>query len=131
MPEVFVAREEELLPGGRILIRAERTEIGVFNVDGEYVALRNRCPHLAGPICRGKLKSTMVPSKPGEFVLGLEGRVLECPWHRWEFDITSGQLVVEDARYQLERYPVRNRDGAIYVTVDEQRRLEVHGEQHN
>lgn len=32
----------------------------------------------------------MMPSRPGTFVYGLEGRVLTCPWHHLEFDITTG-----------------------------------------
>ena len=40
-------------PGERKLVEIGGRSIGVFNVDGEYYALRNRCPHQGGPLCDG------------------------------------------------------------------------------
>ena len=35
------------------LVTIEGREIGVFNVHGEFYALRNRCPHQGGALCKG------------------------------------------------------------------------------
>ena len=46
MERHVVARAEEIPPGGRKIVRiAGRGEIGVFNVDGAFYALKNTCAH--------------------------------------------------------------------------------------
>ena len=50
-----VARVGEIPPGGRKIVEIGGRSIGVFNVDGEFFALRNRCPHQGGPLCEGQV----------------------------------------------------------------------------
>src|SRR5262245_16917705 len=57
---------EELPPGTRRLVKLGGREIGVFNVHGEFFAIRNRCPHQGGPLCRGMTTGRTV----GEFIDG-------------------------------------------------------------
>jgi nitrite reductase/ring-hydroxylating ferredoxin subunit len=35
----------DLAPGERVIADLDGVEVGVFNVDGEYYALKNDCPH--------------------------------------------------------------------------------------
>src|SRR5690606_38390105 len=88
-----VARASEIPPGERLIVDVAGRSIGVFNVRGSFYALRNRCPHQAAPLCRGAVKGTALPGKPGEYHWGREGEILRCPWHGWEFDILTGQSV--------------------------------------
>ncbi|HEY2440280.1 MAG TPA: Rieske 2Fe-2S domain-containing protein, partial [Solirubrobacteraceae bacterium] len=53
MRSVVVARADEIAPGERKIVQIGSRSIGVFNVAGEYFALRNRCPHQGGPLCQG------------------------------------------------------------------------------
>ena len=39
--------------------------IGVFNVAGDYLAIRNRCPHQAGPLCEGVQVGVLTSDLPG------------------------------------------------------------------
>jgi nitrite reductase/ring-hydroxylating ferredoxin subunit len=78
----------------------------VFNVKGAFYALRNQCPHQLGPLCLGRVRGTLLPSKPGEYIWGREDEILVCPWHGWEFDITTGQAVFDPVRWRARRYPV-------------------------
>ena len=50
-----VASADEIPPGGRKIVEVAGRSIGVFNVDGEFFALRNRCPHQGGAAVRGQL----------------------------------------------------------------------------
>ena len=73
-------------------------------------------PHALGPICRGRVGGTTLPSLPGEFRWGGEGEILACPWHGWEFDLRTGKPLFGNLP-NLRRYPVTVRDGAIFITL--------------
>ncbi len=101
-----VGRAGELPPGQRKIVEVEGRSIGIFNVHGRFYALRNRCPHQAAPLCLGSIKGMTLPSKPGEYVWGREGEILRCPWHGWEFDITTGRSIVNPHRTRVKTYEV-------------------------
>lgn len=116
MARHVVARVEEIPPGGRKIIRVEEREIGLFNLGGHFYALKNACPHQGARVCLGKLMGTALPSEVYEFRYGLEGRILRCPWHEWEYDITTGESVFDPA-VRVVTYAVDVEDGAITVTI--------------
>jgi 3-phenylpropionate/trans-cinnamate dioxygenase ferredoxin subunit len=66
MAKYIVATLDELPPGSRKLVEVAGRSIGVFNLEGEFYALRNRCPHQGGPLCEGKLSGLIQAAKPGE-----------------------------------------------------------------
>jgi nitrite reductase/ring-hydroxylating ferredoxin subunit len=101
-----VARMSELPPGQRKIVEAEGRSIGVFNVHGRFYALRNSCPHQAAPLCRGAIKGMAMPGKPGEYSWAREGEILRCPWHGWEFDITTGRSVFNPHKTRVKTYEV-------------------------
>ena len=103
--------------GSAKLVSVGSLEIGVFNVEGDLHAYRNYCPHRSAPVCLGPVGSTMLPSKRGEFIMVAEGRVLMCPWHRWEFDLTTGRTVFDTDRRRLIRYTVTREGDDVFVSV--------------
>ncbi|MDX6317170.1 MAG: hypothetical protein QOD35_570 [Nocardioidaceae bacterium] len=111
-----VARVEDLPPGSRVIVELEGQSIGVFNVNGEFLAVLNVCPHELGPVCLGRVGGTTLPSPPGEYRWGRDGEILACPWHGWEFDLLTGKPLF-GAVPNLRRFPVTVIDGAVYVTV--------------
>jgi len=128
----IIGRVSELAPGERTIVEVDGRSIGVFNVHGQYYALRNRCPHQGAPLCLGAIKGMALPSKPGEYLWGREGEILRCPWHGWEFDITSGRSIFNPHRMRVrtykvtvemdddpavETYPVTIEDGLIVLHV--------------
>jgi nitrite reductase/ring-hydroxylating ferredoxin subunit len=115
-----VARVADLPPGSRVIVDVEDHSIGVFNVNGEFVAVLNVCPHELGPVCLGRVGGTTLPSPPGEYRWGREGEILACPWHGWEFDLLTGKPLF-GAVPNLRRFPVTVVDGAVYVTVPTRR----------
>jgi nitrite reductase/ring-hydroxylating ferredoxin subunit len=115
-----VARVDELPPGTRVIVELGGQSVGVFNVNGEFVAVLNVCPHELGPVCLGRVGGTTLPSPPGEYRWGREGEILACPWHGWEFDLLTGKPLF-GAVPNLRRFPVTVVDGAVYVTVPTRR----------
>ena len=111
-----VAKVEELGPGEVKLVEIKKLTVGVYNVNGEYIAVLNICPHELAPVCRGRLGGTTLPSRPGEYRWGREGEILACPWHGWEFDLLTGEMLA-DERVRLRQYPVVVRDDTIFVTL--------------
>lgn len=119
MTEHVVCQVEDLPPGSSRMAMIGPTEVGVFNIDGELVAVRNRCPHAGAPLCRGALTGTTVSDGPHRRRWAHEGEILKCPWHGWEFKLPEGRSVAEPV-FRLSTYPTRVRDGN--VVVDDKRR---------
>ncbi len=105
MPRHIICRVSELGPGECKIVEVGRS-IGVFNVHGDYYALRNLCPHQGAPLCRGIITGTTQPSQPGEFIWRKDGEILRCPWHGWEFDITNGRSIFNPHKLRVKTYDV-------------------------
>jgi nitrite reductase/ring-hydroxylating ferredoxin subunit len=113
----IVGTVEEIPPGGRKIVRLEGREVGVFNLGGTFYALKNACPHQAARVCLGRVVGTALPSDVYEYRYGQEGRILRCPWHAWEYDITTGQSVFDPA-VRVVTYRVEVDQGQVAVTVE-------------
>lgn len=101
-----VCKASELKPGERRIVEFAGRSIGLFNVNGSFHALRNRCPHQFAPLCAGPITGTSEPGAPGEIRWTRQGEVIRCPWHGWEFDILSGKSLFNPHRYRVKSYPV-------------------------
>ena len=55
MSRHIVATVDDIPPGKRMLVNVKGREIGIFNVDGEYLAISNRCPHEGASLCKGRI----------------------------------------------------------------------------
>ncbi len=101
-----VCRVSELPAGGRLIIELAGKSIGVFNVGGTYHALRNICPHQFAPLCEGKITGYAPHSAVGEYNWAAPGAIIRCPWHGWEFDITTGRSIFNPQRVRTQSIPV-------------------------
>ena len=111
-----MAQAADIAPGERIIVEIKERSIGIFNVNGTFVAVLNICPHELAPVCRGRVGGTTLPSAPGEYCWGRVGEIVACPWHGWEFDLLTGKMLA-DERIRIRKYPVDIRDGTVYVTL--------------
>lgn len=81
----------EPLPEGEVrCVQVGDKPVAVFQAQGEPFAAEDFCPHLGGPLSEGTL----------------EGRVITCPWHGSQFDLTSGQCRRGPAKRPLVKYQV-------------------------
>lgn len=87
--------------------------IAIFNVKGEYYGLLNRCPHRGAELCEGRFLPLITSSRPGEYHYDPEHALLACPWHGWEFDVTTGQSYFDPVGIRGRPYTVETENGAL------------------
>lgn len=125
-----VAKVSEIPMGERLIVKVpafgKEIEIGVFNVGGRFFAYRNVCPHAGAPVCEGSICGTTKHSQVGEFILERQGEIVRCPWHAWEFDLLTGQQLVDETLKlrsyatetgNLEDYAVETEAGTIWILL--------------
>src|SRR5215475_11365320 len=95
---VVVGRVSEFGNGDRKIVEVNGKSVGVFRVDDQFYALRNRCPHQFGPLCLGTLAPRAVAEAPGEVTIDPGQPLLACPWHGWEYDLATGQSFMGPGR---------------------------------
>jgi nitrite reductase/ring-hydroxylating ferredoxin subunit len=96
--KVVVGKVSDFGNGDRKIIDVNGKSIGVFRVDDQFYALRNRCPHQFGPLCAGTLAPRAVSSGPGDVRLDPGPPLIACPWHGWEYDLATGQSFMGPGR---------------------------------
>ena len=103
---LVVCALDELKPGQRREVQLGGADgVTVFNVGGKLYALNNRCPHKGGPLCRGRLRPHVASTGVGQWVFERENEIIKCPYHNWEFDITTGRALY-DSRLRVKTYRV-------------------------
>lgn len=92
------AKKDEILPGTIREFQIDGKTIALANVGGKFHAINNVCLHRGGPLGQGVL----------------EGKVVTCPWHGWEYDVTSGK-VAQNPTVGVDCYAVEVRGEDIFV----------------
>lgn len=121
MAEYRVAREGDLAEGEKRVFVAGGVEIGLFRLDGGFIAWRNACPHQGGPVCQGRIFRRVI-AEAGETGRPAGRRYHErdvnivCPWHGAEFDIRTG-VHVGSGLLRLAPVATLLRDGAVLVEI--------------
>ena len=90
--EIPVGSIKELQIGGN--------SVALANVGGTFYAISNTCLHRGGPLGQGQL----------------EGTVVTCPWHGWQFDVTTGRAVM-NPNATVGCLPTEVRGEEIYVDL--------------
>ena len=103
MALVDVAPVDELPPGSVKIVRAGSIAVGVYNLDGEYYAIEDRCSHDDGPLAEGEFDP--------------EEAVVICPRHGSKFDIRTGRPLSLPAYVPVDTFPVVVEDGWVKVDV--------------
>jgi nitrite reductase/ring-hydroxylating ferredoxin subunit len=97
---VRTAKVGELPPGTVREFQIEGRAVALANVEGKIYAINNTCLHRGGPLGQGTL----------------HGKVVTCPWHGWQFDVTTGK-VVANPQAGVDCYGVEVRGEDIFVAV--------------
>ena len=89
--------------------------MGVYNIDGSLYAIANYCSHEGAPLCAGYVVGTteFAPDEPGQVRYVREGQIARCPWHNWEFDITTGRISPTRSK-RVRTYEVDVSDGQVF-----------------
>jgi len=101
MAWVGVARGTDIPVGKGLLVEAGPHAVAVYNAGGgRFHAVSALCPHEDGPLADG----------------WLEGDAVVCPWHGYDFDLSTGVCRVADD-LAISVFPVRLADGMVEVDV--------------
>lgn len=104
MAKYVVARAKDFGPGQRRAIKLGGRPVVVFNVEGEYFALLDKCPHQGAPLSHGILTGFASAGKVGRPCMARQGEILMCPNHGWEFDLRTGQSWFDPANTKVKTY---------------------------
>lgn len=123
MSGVLVGKASEIPEGDKKIIVANGRSIGVYNIGGQFFAIRNTCPHQGAALCSGITAALITSSGPGNFEYERDGEIVRCPWHQWEFDIKTGYMIADPKmrtkiyEVTVERYDVSIEDDHVYIYV--------------
>ncbi len=94
----------QLPPGASRTVEWEDLEIGIFNCNGELLAIEDRCSHDDGNLADGDFDPTRC--------------TVECPRHGSLFDLHTGKPMTLPAYVPIETFPVRVEDDMIKLEVE-------------
>ncbi len=101
-----LARLEEVNEGEMLQVVLEETnttvDVAITRAEGQLYAFRDICPHMAFPLSIGRI----------------EGTILECVGHGWQFDLKSGQAVYPPIRKKMVFYEIRQDGEDVWVKVE-------------
>ena len=117
MSKYVVAAADEILPGERKLVNVRGRPILIFNLDGDYFGILDRCPHQGASLCKGKLVGLVEADRPGQYNFTRNNEIIRCAWHGWEFDIRTGKSRCEPEKIKATRYNVETKIG--YDIIEE------------
>lgn len=95
-----LATLDELPPGSLVEVEQGEKLVALCNVGGDVRALYGVCPHQGGPLGEG----------------ALNGELVACPWHMWEFHSGTGACSMNED-LTIPTYPVRVENGEILVDL--------------
>jgi len=101
MAFVRAAKKDEVPPGTIREFQLDGKTVALANVGGKLFVINNTCLHRGGPLGEGDLK----------------GQIVTCPWHGWQYDVTTGKLATNPG-VGVETYPVEVRGDDIFVDID-------------
>jgi nitrite reductase (NADH) small subunit/3-phenylpropionate/trans-cinnamate dioxygenase ferredoxin subunit len=90
----------EVPPGTVRELHVEGKAIALANVSGTIYAINNTCLHRGGPLGEGLL----------------QGKVVTCPWHGWQYDVTTGKTV-QNPSVGADCYRAEVRGEDVFVDV--------------
>ena len=95
-----VAKTSDIPAGSGKVIEAAGKTLAVFNYEGTFYAIDNTCLHSGGPLGEGSLSGTTVT----------------CPWHGWEYDVTSGSCT-QDESVKVLSFPTKLEGDDVLVEL--------------
>ena len=99
MPDsIKVGQKSEIQPGSCKVVRVDGTPVAVINVEGTFYAIHDRCAHEGGPLSQGRL----------------EGTIVFCPWHAFEFVVRTGQCLTFES-LRVKSYEVEEKGDDLYL----------------
>ena len=100
MAFVRAARTVDVPEGTIHEVQVEGKTVALANVVGKFCAIDNSCLHRGGPLGQGSLQD----------------KIVTCPWHGWEYDVTTGK-VVQNPTVGVACYPTEVRGDEVFIDI--------------
>lgn len=94
-----ICRQSEISPGKCKLVELDEDMVAVYNIDGEFYAIEDRCTHDGGELASGDVEKDEVV----------------CPRHGARFCIRTGEALTPPAYEDVETFPLRIEDGRVQI----------------
>ena len=94
------AKKSEIPAGTGKVVEVGGKTLAVFNCEGTFYAMENACKHRGGPLGDGSLS----------------GKTVTCPWHGWEYDVTTGVCAMNVA-IKSQTFAVKVEGDDILISV--------------
>ena|SRR3989338_5899477 len=85
----------------KLCVKVKDKELALFNIDGNFYCIDNKCSHVGGPLCEGEL----------------EGFNITCPWHGGEFDVRDGSVKNAPPMESVKFYKTLVKDDCIWIDL--------------
>ena len=95
-----VAKKADIPVGSGKTVQIDGTPVAVFNVDGNFYVVDNTCVHQGGPLGEGTL----------------DGSVVTCPWHGWQYDVKTG-VNTSNPQAKVKSYPIKIEGDDILISL--------------
>ena len=102
MDKIKVLNISELENNQSTVVNVNDKEIAVFNVEGEFFAIDDRCSHADESLSEGEVYDCKV----------------ECPAHGAEFDLKTGEALTPPASKSVSCYHTSTDESSIYIEVE-------------
>ncbi|MDD5311851.1 MAG: non-heme iron oxygenase ferredoxin subunit [Dehalococcoidia bacterium] len=113
---VEAVKTTELPAGNMRAVELEGQDVLLANINGNFYAISNKCPHMGGNLSKGKL----------------EGSIVTCPLHGSQFDISTGKVIrwlkgsgilssigkTLKAPQDARKYPVKIESDTVLVLIE-------------
>jgi nitrite reductase (NADH) small subunit len=100
MAFVRAVKASEVAQGSIREVQLGGTKIALANVGGSFYAINNTCLHRGGPLGEG----------------ALEGKIVTCPWHGWQYDVTTGKTTM-NPNAGVPCYATEVRGDEVFVDI--------------
>ena len=98
MAFVRAARKDEIPAGSIREFQVDGLTVAIANVGTRFYAVNNTCLHRGGPLGQGIL----------------QGVAVTCPWHGWQYDVTTGKLAMNPAA-GVKTYAIEVRGDDLWI----------------
>ena len=102
---IDICAVSDLPPGSSRRVETDDFDIGIFNCDGQLLAMEDRCSH-----------DDSVLLDEGGF--DAQKCTIECPRHGSVFDLRTGRPITLPAYEAVETFPVLVEDGVIKLELE-------------
>jgi nitrite reductase (NADH) small subunit len=102
---IRITPAESIPPREGRAIRVGALSIAIFNNNGEFLAIENRCPHGGGPLADG--------------IVG--GATVTCPMHNWRICLESGRVTkpCESSAPAVRTFATKVEEGIVLLSLDQ------------